>query len=191
MKIHKVNKTTDYKYLNMFEISYTDKLGASRMWQAACRGDQPRCVSGKFNIPDAVIIVPFHTTREKLIIIKEFRITLNDYHYGFPAGLVDKGETIEETSRRELVEETGLHITAFKKISPPVYASAGMTDESFSIVYVECEGEPSKEGNQSTEDITTMFISPSEALEICNNPDLKTDAKAWLILSSYVEKGQI
>ena len=142
-------------------------------------------------MPDAVVIVPFHNENDKLVIIKEFRVPLGGYQYGFPAGLVDEGETIQQTCIRELKEETGLNITRIKKISPPVYSSSGMTDESVSMVYVECDGKPSNKGNTGSEDITTIFVSPPEASELCKDSKIKLDVKTLLVLSSFAESGGV
>lgn len=175
----------------MYEISYTDQNGMEKIWQFTTRADKPKCVTRQFDMPDAVVIVPFHNVKDKLVIIKEFRVPLGDYQYGFPAGLVDEGETIQQTCLRELKEETGLNVTSIKKSGPPVYSSSGMSDESVSMIYVECDGAPSKKGNEGSEDITTIFVSQSEASELCKNSRIKLDVKTWLVLSSFVESGWI
>ncbi|MCP4751921.1 MAG: NUDIX hydrolase [Proteobacteria bacterium] len=187
MKISDVKRVTDYKHLNMFEISYLDRKGKKRSWQLASRSWQPKCVTGEFDQPDAVVIVPFHIVKNRLVLIEEFRVPLGDYQYGFPAGLVDEGETAQEACRRELKEETGLDVSRFLRTSPPVYSSSGMTDESVSMVFVECEGEPSNQYNESSEDITVVLVSPSEAGELCGDASLKIDVKTWLVLSSFAK----
>ena len=191
MKIKNVEKITDCRHLNLYEISYRNQNGIEKSWHIASRADKPKCVTGQFDMPDAVVIVPFHNENDKLVIIKEFRVPLGGYQYGFPAGLVDEGETIEQTCLRELKEETGLNVTYIKKISPPVYSSSGMTDESVSMVYVECDGTPSNKGNEDSEDITTIFVSPPEASELCEDSKIKLDVKTWLVLFSFAETEQI
>ena len=191
MKIEFVKKITDYLHLNMFEITYSDTRDRKKIWRFASRNDSPKCVSGHFETPDAVVIVPFHLEKKKLVIIKEFRVPLGDYQYGFPAGLVDDGETVETSVQRELKEETGLTVTRINKVSPPIYSSSGMTDESISMVYVECTGETSREGNTSSEDIDTIFVSPDEAKTLCGNDQIKFDVKTWLVLSMYGKTGKV
>jgi len=191
VEIKNVEKITDCRHLNLYEISYINRNGMEKLWHIASRGDQPKCVTGQFDMPDAVVIVPFHKEKDKLVIIQEFRVPLGGYQYGFPAGLVDKGETIQQTCIRELKEETGLNATRIKKISPPVYSSSGMTDESVSMVYVECDGTPSNKGNEGSEDITTIFMTPSKASELCKNSKIKVDVKTWLVLNSFAEEGWI
>lgn len=191
MKIKKARKLTHQQWLNLFDVTFTDKNREEKSWQLASREDQPKCITGNFDKPDAVIIVAFHTDQEKVVITKEYRVPLGDFEYGFPAGLVDAGETVQEAARRELQEETGLNITRFIKISQPVYSSAGMTDESVTMVHVECDGMPSVEENADSELIEVILISQSEASHLCKNAELKFDAKAWLVLSRFAETGRL
>jgi ADP-ribose pyrophosphatase len=191
MKIQSIQKITQCTHLNLFEIIYLDTDDQQRSWRIASRYDEPKCASGYFDIPDAVVIVPYHVDKNKLVIIKEFRVPLGHYQYGFPAGLLDQGETIEQATMRELYEETGLSVTRIIRISPPIYSSSGMTDESISIVYVECQGEPSRQANTSSEEIHTLLVSPNEAAQLCGQTDLMFDVKTWLVLTEYARTGNV
>jgi ADP-ribose pyrophosphatase len=189
VEIKKADKLTNLKWLNLFDVAYKDKNGLNKSWQVATRARQPKCVSGRFTEPDAVIIVPFHTSENKLVITREYRVPLADYEVGFPAGLVDDGESVEQAVRRELKEETGLNLTRVICTSPLLYPSAGITDESVAMVYIECNGRPSTAGNTASESIEVDFVSPSQAARLCNNPTLKFDAKAWIALKNYSKTG--
>jgi len=191
VRILGAQKLTDRKWLNLFEVTYIDKSGAKRRWELATRQPQPKCVNHAFHRPDAVVIVPFHRARGRLVVTREFRVPLADFELGFPAGLVDAGEAIEDTARRELLEETGLTLTRFLEIGPPVYSSAGMTDETVSMVYVECSGEPSTAGNEGSELIEVLFLSAAEAKAMCADARQKIDAKAYLVLSAFAQSGRI
>jgi ADP-ribose pyrophosphatase len=191
VKIRSSHKLTDLKWLNLFEVAYVDRTGLNRSWQVASRAKEPKCITKNFAVPDAVVIVPLHTAENKIVITKEYRIPLADFEYGFPAGLIDAGETIEQASRRELKEETGLEITRFNGISPSLYSSAGISDESVVMVYVECDGNPSNALNTGSEFIEVELLSPSQAARLCENPILKFDAKAWLVLSGFAKYGHL
>ena len=191
MKILSANKLTDLKWLNLFDVSYRDRSGRDRKWQVATRAGEPKCISGRFAVPDAVVIVPFHTSENKMVITREYRVPLADFEYGFPAGLIDEGESLEQAVSRELKEETGLTLTRIIDTSPPLYSSAGMTDESVAMVYVECDGMPSIAGNEGSELIEVYLVSREEASRMCENPALKFDVKAWLVLARFAEKGKL
>ena len=191
MKIIDAVKLTKLKWLNLFNIKYRGKDGRERSWQIVSRAPEPKCITGQVEPPDAVVIVPYHKTHNRVVVIKEYRVPLGDFEYGFPAGLVEKGETVEQAACRELTEETGLSISRFIKISPPVYTTTGISDESVAMVYVECHGEPSGKFNTASELIEVILVSPEETAALCGNGNLKFDAKTWLVLSHYAATGQL
>ena len=186
MKIIDCKKLTDKKWLNLFDVSYFDKNGREKLWQVATRDSIPRCMTGNFNQPDAVLMIPFHRATQKLVIIREFRVPLAGYQYEFPAGLIDKGESLEEAGQRELKEETGLDLIHIHKISPILYSTAGMTDESLVLVYCECDGTPSSTENQGTEQIEVLLVAPEEAEQLLYDTSQKMDVKTWLALSQFL-----
>jgi ADP-ribose pyrophosphatase len=186
MKIINCKKLTDRKWLNLFDISYLDKNGHEKLWQLATRDAVPRCITGKFNEPDAVLMIPLHRTEQKLVLIREYRVPLAGYQYEFPAGLIDEGETLEEACRRELKEETGFDLTHIHTISPVLYSTAGMTDESLVLVYCDCDGRPSNIQNQGTEDIEVYLVSQHEAKQLLSDTSQKMDVKTWLALSQFL-----
>jgi ADP-ribose pyrophosphatase len=155
------------------------------------RNPTPKCASGNFADPDVVIIIPYHTGRGRLVLIHEFRPVLAGCQYGFPAGLVDDGERVEAAAARELREETGLVLTRVIRRSPPIYSSPGMSDESSVLVYAECEGDPSEAEPHDGEIIEVVFVSPQEAKELCADPSLKFDAKAWIVASQFASTGKM
>ncbi len=191
LRINKAVRLTDLKWINLFNIEVVDFVGNDRKWQLASRRKEPKCTTGHFEKPDAVVIVPFHTGRGKIVITREYRVALAGDEYGFPAGLVDEGETVEAAARRELLEETGLTVTRVLEVGPPVYSSAGMTDESVAMVYVECDGEPSAAGNEGVEQIEVILASGAEVGRLCADPELKFDAKAWLVLTAFAKHGRL
>ena len=107
MDITGYKKITDKKWLNLFDVAYRDKNGQSKVWEVVSRKAHPKCITGAFDPPDAVVIVPFHTGENKMVVIREHRVALAGYEYALPAGLIDAGESIETTSRRELKRRPG------------------------------------------------------------------------------------
>jgi len=173
-------------HLGLHEIDYTDRSGKRKTWTVASREKiGPKCMTGQMDAADAVVIVPYHRERNRLVVIREFRVALGDFQYGFPAGLVDPGESVQQTAERELSEETGLTVTRHLRQSPAVFTSSGLTDESVAMAYVECSGEPSDAGNSSSELIETHFVSPSGADRLCRDENILMDVKTWLVLCGF------
>lgn len=191
MEICKLEKITDCNHLNLFSIHYRDRAENEKNWVFASRSCLASPLDRKKGVPDAVVVVPFHRQEEKLVIIREFRIPLGDFQYGFPAGLVDPGESIVQAGKRELFEETGLSVTRVLNSSPPVFSSSGVTDESVSLVFVECEGRPSGDFNQMSEEIEVILLSREEAGQLITKPNLKFDVKSWMVLRLFADYGII
>jgi ADP-ribose pyrophosphatase len=192
MKITKVEPLARGRWLNLFRIDYRRADGGKdRSWSVATRQALPKCAGGRFADPDVVIIVPYHTGRGRLVLIREFRPILAGDGYGFPAGLVDEGETVEAAAARELREETGLEVVRVTRTSPPIYSSPGMTDESSALVYVECDGTPENASPHDGERIEVVFVTPEEAGRLCADPALKFDAKAWIVTAQFAATGTV
>ncbi|MCP4723168.1 MAG: NUDIX hydrolase [Desulfobacteraceae bacterium] len=191
MEISHIEKITDCKHLNLFSIQYRDRAENIKNWVFASRSHLPNPLNQETGISDAVVVVPFHRQEEKLVIIKEFRVALGGYQYGFPAGLVDTGETIVQAGKRELFEETGLTIIKVLKLSPPIYSSSGMTDENISLLFVECDGTPSNEFNEMSEEIEVLMLTREAAGKLISKTGLKFDVKSWMVLSMFADYGII
>lgn len=191
MKILEVRALTSERWLNLYEASYEHE-GKTGRWVYASRRDQNEAPP---KTPDAVVIVPLVTApghEPQLILQKEFRIPLGTYNYAFPAGLLEPGESIEDTVRRELLEETGLELTRIKRISPCLNNSAGLTDETCALVFVDAKVPNGGAAQQldSAEEIEVLRLDHEEVCQLCDSPDLSVDAKAWCVLYLYQQLGQ-
>ncbi|SHI81712.1 ADP-ribose pyrophosphatase [Clostridium cavendishii DSM 21758] len=190
-KIKKVETLAETKFLKLYDAEYENKNGDVRHWSIASRKDLVTVKAQYFNglkeNIDAVIIVAVHEEFNKLVIIKQFRVPLNNYVYELPAGLIDDGEDFETTVKRELKEETGLDLVSIdmKRTKKQVYISTGMTDESVALVYCTCKGETSDENLEADEDIEVILASKEEAKKIIDSNE-KIDIKALLAIQNFI-----
>ncbi|MCA9382016.1 NUDIX hydrolase [Candidatus Dojkabacteria bacterium] len=82
--------------------------------------------------PSSVVILPVDSSNN-IIVIKQFRYPHVKYTRELPCGFVDKGETVEEAARRELLEET-LCSSSNLTVSAPFMNMQGETNRQ--IYYV-------------------------------------------------------
>lgn len=190
-KLKKLTPLTETKFLSLYDAEYENRKGAEKHWIIASRKNFDTLKEQFFNKKeekiDAVIINAIHKPTNSIVLIKQFRIPLNDYVYELPAGLLDADESIEEAVRRELMEETGLSLVEIDndKTNPKVYISAGMTDESVAMVYCSCEGSISNSFLEDDEDIEAILVSKENAKELLKQ-NIKMDIKVWLALQNFI-----
>ena len=66
-----------------------------------------------------------------------------------------------------------------------------MTDENISLLFVECDGKPSNEFNEMSEEIEVIMLSREAAGQLISKPGLKFDVKSWIVLSMFADYGII
>jgi ADP-ribose pyrophosphatase len=177
------------KFISIFSIKYRDRNGLIKKWELISRKTVPKCISGKLEVPDAVIIVPIHISENRLCVIREFRVPIGTYEWGFPAGLVDDNESVQEAVERELFEETGLRLVRIIRQSPTIFSSAGVTDEAVKIVYVEAEGQLNTDNNQGSEDIECFLFDQENLKSLLEQNEVYFGARSWPILDNFCSNG--
>lgn len=138
---------------------------------------------------DAVAMVGI-VDDEKVVLIKQYRYAIGDYLYEFPAGLVDSGENIYEAAIREMKEETGLDFIPMRTgfSNRAFYSSAGMTDESCSIICGEALGSVNTDKNESTEEIEIVLADKDEVKRILREERVCMKTALMLMKIAYEEK---
>ncbi len=100
----KLNLSRVAKSSGFHRITYQDQNGKIRTWEGSRRTTRP-----KTSLVDAIHIVAIldKPTGPELLLEKQFRPPTGKVVIEFPAGLVDAGETPDQSAVRELAEETG------------------------------------------------------------------------------------
>ncbi len=80
-----------------------------------------------FNHPESVAILPI-LDKDRVIMVKQFRHTINEYSWEIPAGGVNEKEAPEKAAIRELFEETGYEAGKINRICS-FYPSNSISNE--------------------------------------------------------------
>ena len=137
-----------------------------------------------FERGDSAAVLVFNLDTQKIILINQFRYPTYSKGHGWIteiiAGMVDPGETPEESAKRELQEESGLTLSAIEHICT-FYTSPGGSSEQIFLYYAEVSGEFAKYNKNGGlldhgEDITSFEISLDEALSKIKTGEIR-DAK--------------
>jgi ADP-ribose pyrophosphatase len=191
MRITDLQKLTDEKWLNLFAARFEHNGHAGR-WVFASR--RPRPHTGQL-VNDAVVIAAVLRNPgepPRLVVVREFRVPAGGYVYGLPAGLVDPGEGVEETIRRELREETGLELAAVKRVTQPLFSSAGLTDEAAALAFVDVRGSAdARPYPEASEDIEVLLLDHAAVCRLCDDRSAWIDVKAWAVLHMYQLLGRL
>lgn len=134
--------------------------------------------------PEAVVVLPFITS-EKIILIKQFRPSVNDYIIEAPAGVVDKDETPEETARRELVEEIGYYPSRLTKLGS-FMPTPGYSTEILHF-YIAENLEYRGMRPEKYEVIEPFIVDLEKVYRMVLNNEIK-DAKTALLILLYMSK---
>ena len=118
------------RFLTLSELEYNDGSGKLRRWEACDRAGNGA----------AAFILAHIVPDDELLFVRQFRPPAGRLMLEFPAGLIDPGETPEETAVRELYEETGYRGKVIG-CSRPGWSSPGLTGETICMVKMKIDGD--------------------------------------------------
>ena len=171
-KISEVSRLTDNPHLNLYHLKGTNRVGKPLNYYIASRvkNMERLKLKTKRNDPDGIIVYSLYgEKRDRVVLVRQYRYSIDDYIYEFPAGLVEEGEGYREAGIRELKEETGLSlelIDADPMFEKPGFMSVGMSDESCATIYGYASGTPSKMGQEDSEEIEIVLADREEVNRI-------------------------
>ena len=170
--IHDIEKLTDCKFLNLYHLNATSIHNTPVSYYVASRAasiDKLKVKTRK-NTPDGVVIYSLYgEKKDKVVLVRQYRYSIGDYIYEFPAGLVEPDEEFHAGAIREMHEETGLTFTPLKvdpAFEKPYFTTIGMTDESCATVYGYAEGQISKDDQEDSEEIEVVLADREEVKRI-------------------------
>ena len=173
MKLLRLKKVHDGKYLKNYELTYLNKKGNEKVYEIVSRHEiEDEGALG--NVVSGVSIVAYY--EDKLMLLKEFRMGVNRYIYNLCAGMIEEGESLEECIERELYEETGLKVKRIIQILKPSYSAVGISDIKTQIAFVEVEG-GFEDHTSENEMIEAKFYNKEEVQELLETESFSSRAQ--------------
>lgn len=199
MKFKTLKKVHAGKFVDRYDLTYELKDGTEKVYEMISRdheldaafkekGNTEEARAAAFarlqrEEADSVVLFVTDPTGEKLLINKEFRLACGDWVYNVPAGLIDPGETPEESAKRELWEETGLTLLSIDDRLDRSFAAVGFSNEKNICIFGTASGE-FKESTSAEEEIEPGWYTKAEVRELLRTHYFAARTQAYCYLWS-------
>lgn len=158
MKYVGIRKIHEGRFITRYDVDYETAEGRPKTYEIISRNRDIRTLDELQNKkPDSVIMILTDEAGERLLVSREYRMAMAQWIYNFPAGLIDAGETPEESARRELWEETGLTLRRIDDVLDGSYSAIGFSNERNVCVFGVASGEFSKSTSDAEEIVPGWF----------------------------------
>jgi 8-oxo-dGTP pyrophosphatase MutT (NUDIX family) len=133
--------------------------------------------------PGAVVVVPLEEDREHVLMVRQYRGSVNQVILELPAGKLDViGEALPDAARRELGEEVGKSARKVSEIGH-FYNSPGFTDERTTCFLAEGLSEIGRDSDGVEEEhMTVESIALDDVWRLARSGAL-VDAKTLLAIA--------
>ena len=125
-----------------------------------------------------MVIIATDEKNEKILIDREFRLAVGEWVYNFPAGLIDPGETPEQSAVRELREETGLELYEINDFINTSYSAVGFSNETNVCVVGKARG-TFKPSTSTLEEIEAGWYTREQVRELLKTEKFAARTQAF------------
>lgn len=172
------------KFIHRYDVTYEMTDGETKVYEMISRNPDIKTLEElQSDKPDSVVLIMHDKTKEKILLNKEFRLATGAWVYNFPAGLIDAGETPEESAKRELWEETGLEVTSIDDYLDLSYSAIGFSNEINVCIIGTADGEFSK-STSAAEEIEPAWYSKEEIRKLLKTQLFAARTQAYCYLWS-------
>jgi len=107
----------------------------------------------------------------RILLVGQFRYTLDEYSWELPEGGVPPGEDPLSGAKRELLEETGFSASAWRMLVPRFSLSNSVGDQT-GYIYVATDLTPGVADPEPTEEIALRWVTIDEGLAMIDAGDI-------------------
>ncbi len=141
------------------------------------------CVASP-EIGPSILIFPL-TTQRKVLLVNQFRFATNEWTLELPGGRLKPGQSWQEATKDELLEEVGAEVKKMKIIGNPIPNDPALQTTYFNVVLAKGCKVVKSQNLDSTEVMTVVEFSIKKFREMLKKgkiTDAKTVAAGYLVL---------
>ena len=179
MEYQGIRKVHEGKFITRYDVDYVTAEGNPKTYEIISRNRNIQTLDDLQNRkPNAVVMILTDESGELILVNREYRMVMAQWIYNFPAGLIDPGESPEESARRELREETGLRIVRIDDVLDNSYSAVGFSNERNVCVFGIAEGEFRK-STSDAEEITPGWYTKEEIKQLLRTEPFAARTQAY------------
>lgn len=166
VKFRSIRKVHEGEFITRYDVIYETADNKEKVYEMISRNRNiTDYESLSENKEDAVVLIMHDESGEKILLNREFRMAVGKPIYNFPAGLIDKGEDVYQSARRELKEETGLNLVRIEHVLFDSYSAVGFSNEKNKCIIGVAEGEFA-ESSSTYEEIEAAWYTREQVREL-------------------------
>ncbi len=184
MKFKGIKKREEGKFITRYDVTYETVDNKEKIYEIISRNKNMETyddLHGKE--ADSVVVIAADESGERILLNKEYRLAVGDWVYNFPAGLIDDGETPQESAKRELFEETGLELYEINDFMGPSYSAVGFSNEINVCVVGKARGQFAK-STSTVEEIEPGWYTKQQIKELLKTERFAARTQAYCYLWS-------
>ena len=179
MEYQGIRKVHEGKFITRYDVDYVTAEGNPKTYEIISRNRNIQTLDDLQNRkPNAVVMILTDESGERILVNREYRMAMAQWIYNFPAGLIDPGESAEESAKRELWEETGLRLMRIDDVLDNSYSAVGFSNERNVCVFGIAEGEFRK-STSDAEEITPGWYTKEEIKQLLRTEPFAARTQAY------------
>ena len=101
MVLKQIIKKDMGKFLTRYDLIYEIQEGTLKTYEIVSRNNNIENIDDLSRAKvDAVVMIMHDESNEKILLCREFRMSLGEYIYSFPSGLIENNESAIECAMR-------------------------------------------------------------------------------------------
>lgn len=185
MKYRGIRKVHEGRFITRYDVDYLTAEGREKTYEIISRNPDIQTLEALQNkTPDSVVMILTDESGERILVNREYRMAMAQWLYNFPAGLIDAGETPEQSACRELWEETGLTLTRIDDMLDNSYSAVGFANERNICVFGTASGSFGK-STSDAEEIVPGWYTREEMKRLLRTEAFAARTQAYCYAWAY------